>query len=175
MRKTVDFTHRLVSTNTVSSMISKRVFMKDDDDTTDVIMGLSLTVKFFIVFFIQLPCLCMNIFLLWIGSRWLVATLGFDELVLNAIALEFVLNVHEMIFAAAVPYSMKQKLKTVLVAHPDKAQGPTWSNMFGTFGLLIVAVVWTALYIRDFQQVLPDYQWDIAAACNMHVEKIAFV
>merc|ERR1740130_526978 len=169
----MSFTHRILYLKNVKSMATSKVLEVDGKRKT--VVGLTVTVKFFMILFIQLPCLVMNVLLLWIGCRWLVATLGFDELLLNAIALEFVLNLHVMIYMAVVPHSMKQKLNATLISHPEKAQGPSWSNMFGTFALLIVAVLWAALYIRDFQQVLPDYHWDIADACHVHVERIAFI
>jgi hypothetical protein len=167
LRNTVAFTYRILVVKTVDSMATSKI-VKTDASGRETVIGLTCFVKFFITFSIQLPCFVMNVLLLWIGSRWLVATLGFDELLLNAIALEFVLVLHELLYFAIVPYSMKQALGNVLIPHPARTQGPNWINMFGTYMLLILAIVWTACYIRYWQQVLPEYNWDISEACNVH-------
>merc|ERR1740130_1451586 len=114
----MSFTHRILYLKNVKSMATSKVLEVDGKRKT--VVGLTVTVKFFMILFIQLPCLVMNVLLLWIGCRWLVATLGFDELLLNAIALEFVLFLHELLYMAIVPYSMKQALAGTLVPYHNK-------------------------------------------------------
>jgi len=44
------------------------------------------------MFLVLLPRLLMSGVLLWLGCRWLLATPNFADLVLNAVALEFILT-----------------------------------------------------------------------------------
>merc|ERR1719215_1521015 len=140
-----------------------------------VVVRVTTCTKVFMVVVVQIPVLAMNMFLLWIGCRWLVATLGFGEVLLNAVALEFVLNLHEIFYRAIVPYTMQTSLASILLPQGSRrTEKPNWGNMISAFGLFIVAIVWVALYIR-YQQVLPDYNWDIAPACNVFMAEAAFV
>lgn len=169
-RQSLSFTYRLLSLNNCRSMTSSTVMKKysSDDEATHIVESVTIGVKIFMVVFVQVPVLGMNLFLLWIGGRWLTATLGFDELLLNAIALEFVLNLHTIFYKAVVPISMKLSLGSILVPHAGKrSEKPNWWNMISAFGLIIVAVSWVFLYMLVFQQVLPEYRWDIEDSCRM--------
>jgi len=186
LRKIASFTWRIISIPcNISSMGDPRVFepraSRQDASSTmgnppsdehaeklHVMANITLSVKFFVLVFIQAPSFLMNALLLWIGCRYLVATVGFGEILLNAIALEFVLFSHELLYAAIVPHSMKEALSKIVIKHPRQREAPSFGNMFGAFFMLVFAVVWTYLYIYKFQQVLPDYGWDISAACDKH-------
>lgn len=182
MRQSVTFTYRLLGLNVVPSMKGQDVLQPELDkrgrDTgRHVVIGITRLCKFVMIILVQMPVMGMNILLLWIGCRWLVATLEFGEVLLNAIALEFVLNLHEIFYRAIVPYTMQMSLGSVLVptSHSHAAAKPSWVNMLSTFTLFFVAVGWVALYITEFQQVLPDYQWDIADVCHVYLAKAAFI
>ena len=51
--------------------------------------------------------------LLWYGCRWLVNTIDLAELILNAVALEFVISVDELVFDALVPARVKSRLESI--------------------------------------------------------------
>merc|ERR1712070_1239238 len=91
MRKAVAFMCRLLIVPTVSSMAGNDV-LRVEDGNTKVVVGLTCWIKFVFVAFVSIPLVSVNGILLWLGSRWLVATLSFAEIMLNAVALEFVLN-----------------------------------------------------------------------------------
>jgi len=186
LRKIASFTFRVIGIPcNISTMGDPRVFeprasRQDASSTTEtprgeshhetvhVLANITWQTKLLVLVFIQAPAFFMNSLLLWIGCRYLVATVGFGEILLNAIALEFVLFSHELLYAAIVPHSMKAALGRIVVKHPKQREAPNFGNMFGAFCMLVVAVVWTYLYVIKFQQVLPDYGWDISAACEKH-------
>ena len=51
--------------------------------------------------------------LLWYGCRWLVNTIDLAELILNAVALEFVTSVDELVFDALAPARVKSRLESI--------------------------------------------------------------
>lgn len=169
-RKSMQFLFRFLIVPTVHSMSGPDVVRSEDPDEKGpkTVLGLTCWIKVFFALCIQLPCLCMNFVLLWIGSRWLVATMSFEDVLLNALALEFVLNLHELLYSAIVPHSMKQALSYVLIPHRVRKEAPSWCNMFGTFSVLIISAAWSYLYIYYFQCVLVDYRWDIVEQCKTH-------
>jgi len=180
-RESMSFTTRMMSLKHTKSMKSKFVLEdekndKGNDTGVHTVVRVTVGVKIAILLIVQIPVLSMNLFLLWIGCRWLVATLGFGELLLNAIALEFVLNLHKIIYSAIVPYTMKLSLGNIQVPHSGtRTEMPNWWNMLSAFGLIIIATFWVIGYMFVFQHVLPDYQWDIAAPCQRYMAQAAFI
>ena len=51
--------------------------------------------------------------LLWFGCRWLVNTVDLGELLLNAVALEFVTSIDELVFSALAPMRTKARLASI--------------------------------------------------------------
>merc|ERR1711971_101312 len=101
VRENAHFSRNVFMMDTdTDNMTPSEVFEKDEEGCK--LARITLGVKFFVLAFIQLPKLIMDVILLWIGCRWLVATLGFGEILLNALALEFILNLHEILYFTIV-------------------------------------------------------------------------
>ncbi len=60
----------------------------------------------------QLVRLVIGGILLWYGSLYLVYTIAINELILNAVALEFVLSIDDIIFACFAPTRMRALIKS---------------------------------------------------------------
>mmetsp|Transcript_866 Transcript_866/g.2638 ORF Transcript_866/g.2638 Transcript_866/m.2638 type:complete len:847 (-) Transcript_866:23-2563(-) len=67
--------------------------------------------RFVFVAFIQLIRLVIGAILIWNGSLYLAHTIDVGELILNAIALEFVLRVDELIYACFAPMRIRMLVK----------------------------------------------------------------
>ena len=61
---------------------------------------------------VQLVRLVIGGILLWYGSLYLVYTIAINELILNAVALEFVLSIDDIIFACFAPTRMRALIKS---------------------------------------------------------------
>merc|ERR1712232_1326061 len=76
---------------TVSSMnVALNYKGTEEDPHMQEVKGLTCAVKGVLVAIVFLPQILITLFLLWLGSRWLVATADLADLLLNAVALEFV-------------------------------------------------------------------------------------
>ena len=71
-----------------------------------IITGVKRVQKVLAVMMVILPRLLIAVFLLWYGMIYLAGTINIDDLLLNAVALEFVKNVDELLFEALVPRRM---------------------------------------------------------------------
>merc|ERR1712100_625644 len=91
-----------------------------------------------------------------------MATCGFGELLLNAVALEFVLNLSETIYHAFLPYRKKMLVNGTYLPN---------SSIGGATGLIaaIACVAWSCLYVFVLQSVLPDYKWDLHSVCQPYL------
>merc|ERR1719149_509882 len=135
----------------------------------DEVVGLSLPMKAALLLFVQFPRMIMNAFLLWLGARWLTATLGFGDLLLNALALEFILNLSGLLYDAMVPYNGKLLVQRTMVPHLHKKEMGTCCNMFGMFLVGLAGAVFCFVYMVYLQAVLPYYRWDVREICKTYL------
>jgi len=114
----------------------------------------------------------LTLVLLWLGSRWLAATEDFSDLVLNAVALEFILLLKESVFSFLIPERNKREVRNTQIPpwHGQRHDSATWMSYFGRLIWLIIAVIWVALYLTVGQQVLPEYQWDVHEVCSKFIK-----
>jgi len=204
----------------------RRLWVAISDDNPYSIEAMSRALKWVIVSTIYIPKLCIALLLWWLGARWLTGTPNFENLVLNAVALGFILELDELIHDAMLTDPQKVDLsrwslvckvpgisevndederedgeeqelgeealikRGVATAGRSQSKGKmvfttpretgsgagntshhlsalwgqastsAWVNVFFfTFSISLVCV-----YLQ-FQQVLPDYRWDVHQHC----------
>lgn len=88
--------------------------IKDMIDQThggDRIVKLTKGIDWLIFLVIILPKLIIGLGLLIIGCLWLMATDSYADLILNAVALEFVVNIDNLLFEASMPVTLISKME----------------------------------------------------------------
>eukprot|EP00929_Paragymnodinium_shiwhaense_P030242 TRINITY_DN17160_c0_g1_i2.p1 TRINITY_DN17160_c0_g1~~TRINITY_DN17160_c0_g1_i2.p1 ORF type:complete len:376 (-),score=54.13 TRINITY_DN17160_c0_g1_i2:289-1416(-) len=159
-------------TETIKSM--SKALEQDEDPECYVIVGITQCIKAVIVICVILPRLAITCFLLWLGCRWLLATNNFSDLILNAVALEFILVLKDLIYNALLPVRSKLDLSRTSV-HTTRKEGTDLNHFLGSLVWGIAAAVWVAWYMGikgyfdGLQQVLPGYQWDVRDVCEAWV------
>merc|ERR1712194_405921 len=105
----------------------------DGDVNEQVIVHLTAGVKSFLSCCILLPRLLMTSYLLFLGCRWLAATNDFSDLVLNAVALEFVVFLKDLLYHALVPDRNKHDVQNTEIKAPSKTEPASYWIFLGTF------------------------------------------
>lgn len=141
------------------------------EEDTDYVVGLSAGVKCTVVLLVILPGICITAFLLWLGCRWLMGTGAYDVLILNAIALEFILCLKDLIYKALVPpRNMRDLARTVI--NTKRCEATSVMSFLSTLAWGFVAAAFVVMYMgvpdvfHGFQRVLPDYKWDVHSFCQ---------
>lgn len=123
------------------------------------------------------PKFVINIVLALIGLQWLTATENFADLILSALALEFVIGIDEQILEYFLPKRCTDNLqatKFALVAVIDNDQDAVKQRMVKDYNrnifYFLLAVAMTIVYVLYVQQVLPHYDGDIAQHCGLWYE-----
>merc|ERR1719183_2889565 len=117
------------------------------------------------------PRLGVTLYLLWVGCRWLLATNAFADLILNAVALEFILLIKETLYTSLMPTRSHLDLTvTKIVPYPDHITS-AWYNFVNSLFLLVISLAWVICYMKYWQQVLPGYQWDVHDVCVEFVKE----
>merc|ERR1712048_584909 len=90
-----------------------------------------------------------------------MSTTRFADLILNAVALEFVLLLKEVMYNALVPARNHLDVKNTKIRASSPYMKPGFVEFVGTTTILFVAILWVTLYMYVLQDVLPDYKWDV--------------
>lgn len=154
-----------------SSQPDRQVQLNQGDDEEIIVMALRLRLKTIIAVFVMLPRLLVAIVMLWLGCRWLVATNDFENLVLNAVALEFILNTKNLLFTTLVSARSKWEVNGTKIHIEAKTQDAGYFHFLRTFLWGVAAALWVVLYMLLFQSVLPDYGWDVKDVCDGWVSR----
>lgn len=150
----------------------------DDGDDIHGIIALNTTTRVALWIVILIPKFCICLYLLFIGTRWLLSTESFGDLILNALALEFVIGIDEYLFEGLFPEVAHDLVSLAKFA-------PVFDDSFNTqeakdhhtikqyhrsiFSIAICCIgVW--LYLGYFQQVLPGYANDLGYDCKEYYQ-----
>jgi len=136
-----------------------------------VIHGLTFRIKACIVLFCTLPRILITLYLLWVGSRWLLATDSFADLILNAIALEFILLVKDLIYISSAPHRIMADLAATKMLPEYESAVDDCTQLIEVCLWLGISSTWVVTYMCLLQQVLPAYNWDVRVLCSSWVEK----
>jgi len=177
IRKALDiFESLVISTPTVESLEGIVVFV----DATfhgarrahnKIIVGLTWQLKVFITFILVIPRILLVCVLLWLGSRWLAGTNNFGDLIMNSVALEFILLLGNLLYVTLVPARSKRDCQSIEVCPPSDKEAAGLYVYATSFLWGVVALAWAMMYTYYFQQVLPEYNWDVRDVCAGWLEQ----
>lgn len=145
-----------------------------EDDRTLVVTAVGGVVRFYFQVCVLLPKLFIACALWLIGARWLTATASSQDLILNAMALGFIVNFDELLYAAVIARGTKEKVAmiTLKLPAPPSGERAVFLNILDMVASMGVAITLPLLYIVYFQQVLPQYHWDVQMPCRTYFARI---
>jgi hypothetical protein len=169
VRHTVKLMERLVWTSGSCSDIVENE--SAENNTQLIVSKVTMVFKGVVSSFILLPRLLIDSVLLWLGCRWLAATPDFGGLILNAVGMEFVLNLPVILYNTVVSDLNKRDAERVLMDISQEKEYPTTQTFFATLLWGSAAIVWCIAYVYFLQGVLPGYNWDVREVCVEWMEK----
>jgi hypothetical protein len=161
-------------TNDGSQMVKIKLSDEDPDEDVNHVYSLLISVRIGLCTLIILPKFAIAAGLLWVGSVWLAATDSFENLVLNSVALTFIINIDESIFQGLVPGTMKTNIGKTKLVRPrlkEEYEQEVKGAYRGVTLQLITVVVGVAAYMSEFGQsipyvgIFPGYAADNDIAC----------
>jgi len=162
LRKSVNLSWVVLALPTTDSMANAI----ESNDAGQVIVAMTCFMKVMIIILTFIPRVLITLFLAWVGMRWLLATTSFGDLILNAVALEFILYIKEVIYGAVMPTRSVHDLQQTKISPHPKRMSAAWFNFTSSVSLLFFAVLTVVLYMKYFQAVLPQYNWDVHEVCK---------
>jgi len=156
--------------------------IQKEPDGPPKIVKLTKCIDWAIFLIIIVPKWIISLGLLFLGCVWLIATDSFSDLILNAVALEFVVNIDNLLFEAIMPVTVVEKvteIKFLIKKSPesakqrdDKVIGGYWRSIYYFFGTMVfVYLLMTYGQNIPIAGVLPHYAHD--AECPTYQERIS--
>jgi len=164
--------------------------MKEDEDTgeptddveEEYIVFMDGKTKTAIYMLVIIPKVSVSLALTGLGFVWFAATESFGDLILNVLALEFVILIDDNILLSFFPKSMIDELGMTKFAYPKKDDlteeqefdrklmeyfnSTLW--LLGSCCVIVMYLFGIPGLLSPWQQVLPDYKSDIAMRCDDH-------
>lgn len=144
----------------------------EEQGAEKVITALTAPMKAIIFLLVLLPWFIISCNLLAEGSRWLASTNDFGDLILNAVGLEFVLLLKDLVYHTIVTERNKRELRNTFVHPIVKKETAGYLVFMGGFIWGALAVMWVYAYIFHIQTVLPEYKWDVHASCTRWLKSL---
>lgn len=129
------------------------------------IVGLTAVIKGLLWFLVLMPRMCVTIFLCWLGSRWLACASDFGNLVLDAVAVEFLLVLKKLLFITFVSDRNKRDMDFTQIRPETKTERNTFWIYVSTSMWFFLGAGWVIFYVGYFQMVIIDYRWDLHDVC----------
>jgi len=168
---------RSVASMPYASTLHDMIHRDVDEDGAECweIKGLTRFVYSIIVSVILVPKGIIVLFLFVLGFEWLAATQKPSDLILNALALEFVVNIDEQLYEALLPKCVKDKMARVTLTtlkkkYPDKKVEmmntikTEWTAYKRSISYYIVPVLLSAGYIYWMEIELASKLGETASA-----------
>lgn len=149
----------------LDSPLEKRVTILRRESTF-VITHLSLQLKVWVSVIVFVPKVIIALVLWYIGARWLTATPGIDNLMLNSLALTFICELDELLFRTCISETSKACLEQTKLPLPAFKYTPTVWGPIETVSTFLACLAITGLYVMYFQNAIPSYRWDLADLCR---------
>jgi len=141
---------------------------------------------------VLVPRMVIIVSLMTMGCVWLTATDRFDSLILNALALGFVVNVDNLLYSMFFPVSLQGHVESFKVAVPEaQLDGDKFHNArsghvsstslgsgddkseiagyYRSFFYLAMVTVFVVIF-QAFQPVIPGFGQDLEQACQAYID-----
>mmetsp|Transcript_51133 Transcript_51133/g.108645 ORF Transcript_51133/g.108645 Transcript_51133/m.108645 type:complete len:401 (-) Transcript_51133:228-1430(-) len=137
--------------------------------------------KMFIGIAVYLPKIIVICVVWWLGARWLTSSLKLQDLVLNAVALVFIMDLDTLIYHCCVPVDVQAMVDMYRLArkrpknehHTEEdtlrlLDKKTMRRIARMVLAMTFVMAWTLVYMVFLQRVLPGYKWDLLDICESY-------
>jgi hypothetical protein len=142
-----------------------------------LIIGLTKGMRAAVLVLVCLPRAIIGLVLLSLGCQWLSSSASFADMTLNAMALEFVKNIDEILYDSILPRQLKNEIAETNVFKIEKQKtkadldSAEWKGYKRTVGWIGFMVVFLAGYGSIVQNVLPFDLSELKTLCAEQVQE----
>uniref|UniRef100_A0A7S1RJW5 Uncharacterized protein n=1 Tax=Alexandrium catenella TaxID=2925 RepID=A0A7S1RJW5_ALECA len=150
--------------------LASEVLEDGSEEHVVLVKGLTRAMKIVLSVFVFLPRFVSVACLLYLGCRWLTATLGLGDVLLNGVALEFMVLLKELLYKVCVSQHNRVSTQRLLIRPLNDEHHAHCCTFFSAQVWGLMSGFWALYYVFRFQMVLPDYRWDVGYLCDRFVK-----
>jgi len=139
----------------------REMLSQDEGDGEQYVVAFTRWTRFWIFIFVGVPKMGISVILLLLGCEWLSATIQFESLVMNTVAMEFIVQLDEILFEAVLPQTHREDVENIdfllqreLINDLELTRRKTKSYR-KSLGYLCGLLMFILLYAEYMQDVLP--------------------
>jgi len=142
----------------------------------DNIICLNLKGKVGLVILVFMPKMIIATVLMFVGCVWLMAAENIGDLILNSLALAFVVKVDELLAEVFFPRNFLEMVSDLAFVLP-REEGEAMQKMekrAWEFIMCAITMAFTFIFVEvmiAFQPVIPEYAYDVHAACMDYLSR----
>eukprot|EP00927_Polykrikos_kofoidii_P074715 TRINITY_DN70741_c0_g1_i1.p1 TRINITY_DN70741_c0_g1~~TRINITY_DN70741_c0_g1_i1.p1 ORF type:complete len:406 (-),score=51.12 TRINITY_DN70741_c0_g1_i1:196-1347(-) len=162
----------------VCSNANDMVTMSSDVESRVLVVGLTKPVRLSLIVFVCIPRLLLALLLLQVGFTFLTASLTLKDLLLNAVAIKFIMNIDEMLYLASLPELHREAVAKASFVQPrteDDSAKMQFSAYKRSLGFWFVAFCYMYISEEVLQTVLPPSISEMTSMCSEWEESIGSV
>lgn len=138
------------------------------------IICLNMKGKIGLTIVVFIPKMIIALVLMLTGCIWLMAAENIGDLILNSLALAFVVKVDELLAAVFFPEHFLEEVQDLAFVLPADANDKDEASIeraweFAMCALTLLATLGAVEVIICFQPVLPKYSYDVPGACMAYL------
>lgn len=168
----------VVVINSMPTVSAGKDMLYVDGDSTSIVALMSAT-RYLLYLGVCVPKVAISGALLWLGLRWLSAATSFEDLVMNTVAMEFVIRVDDLLYSVVLPHFLRCEVSDVDFCGPKRektldeinAHGTEIKQLVGSSLVIIAAIAFPFFFINYVQDILPTEIGDIKTHCKSYLEK----
>mmetsp|Transcript_16914 Transcript_16914/g.43784 ORF Transcript_16914/g.43784 Transcript_16914/m.43784 type:complete len:430 (+) Transcript_16914:90-1379(+) len=174
LRKAQRVTMDILAIKPVTKLTDQLCYAKDEGyehGGSCLVVGLTPCMRWSVIFFVCVPRLLIGLALLFMGCQWLSSAASFSDMTLNAMALEFVKNIDEILYESILPPQLKQAIADTNVfkieARKTKKDldSAEWKGYRRTLAWIAFMVGSLGTYAFVVQTVLPFNLTELNTLC----------
>mmetsp|Transcript_12992 Transcript_12992/g.25510 ORF Transcript_12992/g.25510 Transcript_12992/m.25510 type:complete len:510 (+) Transcript_12992:19-1548(+) len=153
--------------------------LRMDEEEKISIIALTRRTRMLMYCFVCIPKIGISMYLLVLGCQWLSATTSFEALVVNTMAMEFVLHVDELLYEAFLPPSYRRQVEDINFfiqerqPTPEEEEWREWSTYVKAFCFLLVGFAVVIVWSDFLQGVLPQDISDVKEHCAVYLNDLS--
>lgn len=135
------------------------------------VVGLTIASKLLIILFVVVPKMLICACLLWLGCQWLSATRGFESLVMNSVAMAFIVGTDEMLFEGVLPKTLRKEVQDLDFLVKQKENFSSDADLIFRYNrsilYFVAACIFVYIYPMYVQTVLPTKIFELEKYCSV--------
>mmetsp|Transcript_119620 Transcript_119620/g.381718 ORF Transcript_119620/g.381718 Transcript_119620/m.381718 type:complete len:404 (-) Transcript_119620:128-1339(-) len=141
------------------------------------VVGFTRCIRWSIMILVIVPRICIALVLLLVGCRWLSSSASFADMTLNCMALQFVKEIDEILYAAVVPRQLKIDVERtdLFKIEGRQTKGDLVRMEWHGNKVTVVWLIWVAVVLFAYaccvQEVLPFDLRELSKICEAQIMK----